>query len=461
MTPIEKDALSRTPVRAATAKGREECEQLMQDIVVSGPRSPVRSSDSDPIRRLHVLFVNDTSRNGGPGHTILNILKFLDPARVRRTVLIPREGIVSRRLVDERVTESLFLEPAMIENIYEPWSRAIDRKDFCAPRTLRILRAAANIVRATAGFARLLRRLRRERFDLVFCNGTSASFVGGAIAAFTGIPAIWHVFYPSVPSLVRPLHRKLARSKNVRSLICVSRSTSRQFAHCRKKVSVIKDALDIDEFDARLVDPILRRELDFDSRTVIFGSHGRILPRKGFVELIRVARIVIDRLGPEERALCRFIVLGDTPQDIRLDHLEECRSLVRELRLASHVQFLGFRPDVRRYVADFDVSVVPSVYEDPLPRAVMESMALSKPVVAFAMGGIGEMIDDGVEGRLARGHPPDIGALAGACLDYFSDSRMRRRHGDAARRRVEREFDARKHARALQDEMFRIVGPAA
>jgi glycosyltransferase involved in cell wall biosynthesis len=124
------------------------------------------------------------------------------------------------------------------------------------------------------------------------------------------------------------------------------------------------------------------------------------------------------------------------------------------------VQFIGFRPDVRPYVADFDVSVVPSIYEDPLPRAVMESMSLSKPVVAFAVGGIGEMIGDGVEGRLARGHPPDIEAMAEACLNYVSDPRMRRSHGVAARKRVERDFDARKHARLLQDEMFRIVSQA-
>jgi glycosyltransferase involved in cell wall biosynthesis len=431
------------------------------NIVDSGPRAPAGDSNSDPVKRLHVLFVNDTSRNGGPGHTILNILKFLDPARVHRTVLLPREGIVSHRLVDERVTENIFLEPAMIENFYEPWSRAIERKDFYAPRALKALRAAGNIVRATAGFTRLLRHVRKERFDLVFCNGTSASFVGGAIAVFTGIPAIWHVLYPSVSALVRPLHRRLAGSRNVRSLICVSRSSSCQFSHCREKVSVIQDALDIDEFDARRVEPILRSELGLDSRTVIFGSHGRILPRKGFVALIRVARIVVDRLGPEVGARCRFIVLGDTPQDVRLDHLEECRSLVRDLRLSDHMQFIGFRPDVRPYVADFDISVVPSIYEDPLPRAVMESMSLSKPVVAFAMGGIGEMIDDGVEGRLARGQPPDIEALAQACLDYVTDPELRRCHGAAARKRVERDFDARKHARTLQEEMFRSVGSAA
>jgi glycosyltransferase involved in cell wall biosynthesis len=431
---------------------------MMSIIADSNTSAPVR--EAVQTRRLRVLFINDTSRNGGPGRTILYILKFLDPARVHRTVLIPHEGIVSRRLVDSRVAETLFFEPGLIENIYEPLSHPMERKDFDAPRTLKMLRAAGNVVRGAAGLIRLLRRVRKERFDLIFCNGTSAGFLGGAIAAFTGIPAIWHVLYPSVPPIVRPLHRRLAAGKNVRLIICVSRQTSLQFAHCSDKIRTIQTALDIDEFDSRAAEPVLRKELGLDDRTVIFGSHGRILPRKGFVELIRAARIVVDRLSPYDRARCRFVVLGDTPQDMRPDHLEECRSLVRELALTDQVQFIGFRPDVRSYVADFDVSVVPSIYEDPLPRAVMESMAMSKPVAAFAMGGIGEMIDDGVEGRLARGRPPDIAALAEACLGYFYDPEMRRRHGAAARQRVERDFDARKHARTLQEEMFRIVGAA-
>ncbi len=431
---------------------------MMLDVLDAGAR---RADDCeggrDPTGPLRVLFINDTSRNGGPGRTILDILKFLDPARIHRTVLIPREDIVSRRLAASEAAELIFFEPDLIENIYEPFSRPIERRDFDAPGPLKLLRAVGNVGRGTAGFVRLLRRVRKERFDLVFCNGTSANFVGGAVAAVLGVPVIWHVFYPSVGPLVRAVHRKLSAGRNVRAIICVSAATSGQFAHCPDKVRMIHDALDIDEFDARAAEPMLRRELGLDSRTVIFGSHGRILPRKGFIELIRAARIVIDRLGPADRARCRFIVLGDTPQDMRPDYLEQCRSLVRQLDLTDEVQFIGFRPEIQPYVADFDVSIVPSVYEDPLPRAVMESMAMSKPVVAFAMGGIGEMIEDGVQGRLACGRPPDIEALAEACLGYLADPELRRSHGMAARKRVERDFEARKHARLLQDEMVRAV----
>ena len=162
-------------------------------------------------------------------------------------------------------------------------------------------------------------------------------------------------------------------------------------------------------------------------------------------------------LTDEQRARCRFVIFGDTPEDMRPDHLGECRALVREFGLAEWVIFAGFRPDVRAYVADFDVAVVPSVYEDPLPRAVMEAMAMSKPVIAFRMGGIGEMIDDSVEGQLVTGAPPDIKGLADACLAYFDDENLRRRQGDAARRRIEKDFNAVNHGAVLQAEMERVV----
>src|SRR5580700_6519755 len=175
---------------------------MMSDIVDSSSCTSLREAIVDRRELLRVLFITDTSRNGGPGRTILDIMKFLDPARVHRTVLVPREGIVSRRLVDARAAESLFFEPDLIENIYEPFARAIERRDLDAPWPLKLLRAAGNVGRGTAGFIRLLRRVRTERFDLIFCNGTSANFVGGAIAAVLGVPVIWHVFYPSVSPLV-------------------------------------------------------------------------------------------------------------------------------------------------------------------------------------------------------------------------------------------------------------------
>lgn len=408
-------------------------------------------------KRLKVLFINDTARNGGPGRTILYILKFLDPKHVHRSLMLPREGIVSRRIVAAGAAEALFFEPGLIEHPFEPLRRPMERRDYDAIWPVKLGRSLANGFRILAGIVRLWRRIRAERFDLIFCNGTSAGFLTGALANLTRTPAIWHVVYPSVAAPVRPLHRLLARSRYVKRIVCISDATTGQFDHCRAKVRKIPTALDIEEFDAQAAAPALRAEMRLAADVVIFGSCGRILPRKGYIEMIRAAKIVLDRLDAAERARCRFVVLGDTPQDLTPDHLEQCRTLVRALSLEEWVHFIGFRPDVRPFVADFDVSVVPSIYDDPLPRSVMETMAMGKPVAAFANGGISEMIAGGTEGILVKGRPPDIEGLAEACLAYFRDPALRARHGAAARARVERDFDAHRQARQLTAEMVGVV----
>ena len=85
---------------------------------------------SHPVR---ALFLNDTSRNGGPGRTLFYILKFLDPALIRRTVIVPRQGVVSDLLTAGKVVDELHYLPNLVENVVEPWSRAMDRADFDAP----------------------------------------------------------------------------------------------------------------------------------------------------------------------------------------------------------------------------------------------------------------------------------------------------------------------------------------
>jgi glycosyltransferase involved in cell wall biosynthesis len=414
----------------------------------------LKSTGEKPLR---VLFINDTSRNGGPGKTLLDIVKFLDPARIHRTVLVPRPGIVSERLLAAGAADALVFEPGLIEHIFAPPTRTVKRGDLAAPWPLKLLRACGNVMLAAAAVIRLSRWIRRERFDAIFCNGTMANIAGGLLAARTGTPTLWHVLYTAVGGAARGLHARLAANENVKTIICVSRPTARQFGGCAEKIRLIHDAIDIDEFDAGRAAPALRRELGLDASAVIFGSHGRILPRKGYIEMIRAARLVLDRLPDAQRARCHFAVIGDTPQDMKLDHLEECRALVRQLGLAGQVHFIGFRPAVIAYVADFDVAVVPSIYQDPLPLAVLEAMALAKPVVAFDVGGMGEMIEDRVSGRLAPGAPPDIAALAQACLEYFSDADLRRRDGAAGRARIEQDFNARTHARRIQDELLRAA----
>ncbi len=430
--------------------------------MAASPRAPREAQAATP-RRLRVLFVNDTARNGGPGRSLYYLLRFLDPASLTRAVVLPRPGVISELLTgrggaEAPVADELHFARHLVENPIEPWGRPMTREDFDAPLPVRGARLAVNVVRGSLAVAELAGIVRRGRYDLIYCNGTNASFAGAAVAGVTGRPALLHVRYTSLPGAVRGLHDRLAASRGVARIVCVSRASASLFPHVPNKVTVIHNALDVDEYAPSRVVPRLRAELGLPEGTVVFGSQGRILRRKGYVEMIQAARIVIDRMSEAERRRVAFVVLGDTPEDFREDHLARCRALVTELGLGAFVHFLGFRADVAPLVAGFDVAVVPSVYADPLPRAVLESMALGKPVAAFDVGGVSEMLADGETGTLVRGSPPDVPGLAEALLRYARDPALRARHGRAGRDKVLRDFDGRVQAEKIDREIRRAAG---
>ena len=434
------------------ARAKDGSSDLQADVIVRA------------CRKVRVLFINDTARNGGPGRSLYYILKFLDPDVVHRAVVLPREGVIADLLrgdgSSEKVVDDISFEPGLVENPVEPWTRAIERDDFDAPLPMRGARFVGNLFRAGEGIRRLTALAKNQKYDLLYCNGTNADFAGGALAKTSGVPALWHVRYTSLPPLVRPVHDRLASSRGVKKIICVSNAAAALFPHCMEKVSVIHNALDVNEFSpAPGTAPILRSELKLPADAVVFGSQGRILSRKGYVEMIRAAEITLKELSAKDRARCFFVVLGDTPEDYEPDHLGECRALVTELGLDANVKFIGFRADVKPYVGDFDVAVVPSVYADPLPRAVIEGMACGKPVIAFDVGGVAEMLDTSC-GQLVRGTPPDVQGMANAFLRYFRDPDLRRSQGKSARARIVLDFDATRQAKKIQNEIVRASGLA-
>lgn len=410
-------------------------------------------------RKVRVLFINDTARNGGPGRSLFYILRFLDPAVVHRAVVLPRPGVISELYAKGGVTEELLFEPDLIENPIEPQDRPMARDDFDAPALVRAKRGAVNVVRVGRAMARLTSLIKRGGFDLVYCNGTNADFAGGLLAKTSGVPVLWHVRYTSLPKAVRGLHDRLAASEGVKRIICVSNASAGLFPHCPEKVRVIHNALDTEEFDATSIEPTLKRELGLPTDAVVFGSQGRILPRKGYVEMVQAAKIALAGMTEDERRRSYFAVLGDTPEDIRPDHLAECRALVRTLGLEDKFRFLGFRENIKPYAADFDIAIVPSVYPDPLPRAVIEAMALGKPVIAFDVGGVAEMLKDGSTGTLVR--VGDCDALAAQMLRYLRDPSLRETHGRAGRTRVERDFDGARQAKRIQSQIIEASGLTA
>jgi glycosyltransferase involved in cell wall biosynthesis len=120
------------------------------------------------------------------------------------------------------------------------------------------------------------------------------------------------------------------------------------------------------------------------------------------------------------------------------------------------VRLLGAVDAPWEVLAASDIAAVPTLWPDPLPRAVLEAMAAGRPVVASDTGGIPEMIEDGVHGALTP--PGDVDAVAVAVGRLVDDPELRRRLGTAARERVGARFGLDRHVDRMEAVLLRAAG---
>jgi glycosyltransferase involved in cell wall biosynthesis len=176
---------------------------------------------------------------------------------------------------------------------------------------------------------------------------------------------------------------------------------------------------------------------------------GRLEPYKGHHVLLRaVARLSVP---------VRVVVVGEGPQRQKLEQL------VAELGIAERVEFTGPVPQARlaQIYAAADLFVLGSVVlersgkRDVIPNVLGEAMAMAMPVVATRISGIGELITDGVSGRLVA--PNDVQALAAVIDELLADAPQRQRLARGGLERVRAMFDRERNIEALAA-LFRADG---
>lgn len=144
---------------------------------------------------------------------------------------------------------------------------------------------------------------------------------------------------------------------------------------------------------------------------------------------------------PEDSPRPVLVYAGDGPQFMQLAALRE------QLPSASDIVLLGYRDDVPALLRLASICVVPSLWEEACPLGVLEPMALGKPVIASAVGGVPEEIDSAAVGMLVP--PGDVTALATAILSLWLDPARREAMGRAARERIARDLSQERHLAAI------------
>lgn len=178
----------------------------------------------------------------------------------------------------------------------------------------------------------------------------------------------------------------------------------------------------------------------FASDSMVIGTVGRVQAVKDHAGLID-AFIALRTRMPEQAARLRLAVIGDGPQ------LAQLRAKVSAAGLDAQVWLPGARSDVATLLGGVDVFAMSSLAEGT-PGSALEAMACGLPVVGTRVGGLPEVIDDGVSGLLVP--PADPAAMAAALAHYVASPALARQHGAAGRQRVMRLYNLNAMVAAYQ-----------
>ncbi|MBA2299032.1 MAG: glycosyltransferase [Actinobacteria bacterium] len=280
----------------------------------------------------------------------------------------------------------------------------------------------------------LVRLLRRERIDVLHAHGHSSNAWGVLVGRLARVPVIVcheHTWSYSGDRLRMLVDRELiARGSD--AFVAVSREDRRR----------MHELEGIEEARTRLVangipplppgDPKrVRGELEAGTDAVVVGAVTVLRPQKALHVLIEAVSL----LRPRDAEVI-LAIAGSGPDYPRL------RSLA-----GPSVRFLGNRSDVPDVLAAYDVAALSSDFEGS-PLGVMEYMAAERAIVATRVGGVPDLIEDGVHGLLVP--PRDPTALAAAIDTLVDDAALRRRLGAAAGVRQRAEFTIETTVRRLE-----------
>lgn len=165
----------------------------------------------------------------------------------------------------------------------------------------------------------------------------------------------------------------------------------------------------------------LRRSLALSNNEAMILSVGRLSYEKGHADLLRAGAALA---GMPEAPRFRIVVVGDGPER---DTLQQ---LASQLGIEKQVTFAGFQRDTKPYYAIATLVAVPS-HSEGSPNVVLEAMAAGLPIVANAVGGVPEILEENVTGLMVPAGKPD--AMAQAMLRILCDPELGLRLGTAAR----------------------------
>jgi glycosyltransferase involved in cell wall biosynthesis len=371
-------------------------------------------------RPLRCAFVNHYVDWGGAEAMLLTLFDATDRTRLEPVLVVPREG----RLTDGALALDVQIEFVPVsESVLEMTRGGASR--FSGART------AAGLA-TTIGH--LVKALRTLEIDVVVTNSAKAHVYGSIAAYLCRKPVVWRLHdtldSPDFGASISRLMLRIAK-RVPRRILSVSDSCSAPLLRDgfpKDRIVTLYNGIDLTPFLA--VPPRIHDE----AQAFVVGSFSRLTPLKGHDVAIRAIAQLVEA-GHDAR-----LVIAGGPSREAPGYGDFLVSLAHDLgvgdRLTLHEGFAqGGLPTIMTGV---DVVVQASVLPDSLPTTIIEAMAGGRTVVASAIGGCPELLDNGDTGLLFE--PGNIKELADCLASLRADPERTDRLGRAARESALRRF---------------------
>lgn len=282
---------------------------------------------------------------------------------------------------------------------------------------------------------------RRNGVRLLHATGVKGTLAARVAARLVGARTLLHVHDLNDPgAALSALQRVVAQPTD--AAVCVSQAvrelTVNRYHVRPERVRVARNGIPLEVLRSAGAGARsrVRGELDIEAGRPVLAIIGRMHPVKGHRAMLTMLPAIV-RSCP--RAL--LLVIGDGPER------GPCEELARSLGMSRHVRFLGRRGDVPRLLAAIDLVLMPSESEG-LGLAAIEALAAARPVIAFAVGGLPEVVVDGLNGRLVP--PGDSDAFASAVIETLQEPARRFTYARGAASSAQG-FGVETHVRRLID----------
>lgn len=366
------------------------------------------------MRKIKIIHVITRLCPGGAREVVLKIIENLDKERFDVTLICGPEDF--SREDNEISSIRIMVIPQLIR--------------------------AINPIKDLIALLKLYFLIKKERFDIAHTHTSKAGILGRTAAKLGNVPIIFHmphgsifhpVYYGKIPIFIFSRIEKMAALYTDKIIVgsdneredFINNGIGDEDKYIRIPYYFIRDRFN----DIRVDRKAKRKELNIPEDALVLANIARLVPEKGHLFCLDALKQAV---GEVSNIMLLIVGEGRLKEDIE-------RKIIK-LNLQGNVILTGFREDVPEILSAADISLHTSLWEGT-PLTITEAMSLGKAVIATAVGGIPEMISDGINGILVQ--PQNTSELAGWIIRLSKDRVLLNNIGEKAQEYAKIKFNSK------------------